>query len=80
MAAALTAFLEAVQTLLLGHAAAGAGGLAGRAGQGVEATQGAELGPLLVFGQLGGLQQLGAGGLPAPERLCGESERTEVRD
>ena len=43
IAVVLTAFLEAGQTFLLGHAAADAGGLTGPAGQGVEAAQRAEL-------------------------------------
>lgn len=48
----LTTFLEAGEALVLGHSAAGAGRLARRTGQGVEATEGAELRPLFLLRHL----------------------------
>lgn len=71
----LTAFFEAGEALVLGHAAASAGGLAGGARQSIEAAERAELCPLFLLGHVCGFQKLGACGFSASKRFWRKDQR-----
>lgn len=65
----LTAFFKAGEALVLGHAAASAGGLAGGARQSIEAAERAELCPLFLLSHVRGFKKLGTCGLSASKRF-----------